>query len=128
MYGGYISPEGNYYPCPYGGHRPLIKALSKKFGTPDEMSKSWVHISSDGDAHAHYMEYKITQAQANTLIALANVAPPESPPDFILDWPRFEDVDVYRVAKPEYWKRNILHVVYLCEIIELGKRLEWPNK
>lgn len=126
MYGGYVSPEGDFYPCPYGGHRPLISALSKKFGPIDEMAKTWIFISGEGDAYVEYLDYKITQAQADTLIALANVEPHEKP-KLIMDWPRFNDVDVYRIAEPDLWKRNILSSVYLSEIIELGRRLEWPK-
>ena len=122
MYGGYISPEGDYYPCPYGGHRPLIKALSKKFGPIDDMAKSWVHISHEGDTYVNYLDYKITQAQAGALISLACVEPHEIP-EFIKDWPRFNDVDIYRVADPKFWKNSILSSVFMSDIIELGRRL-----
>lgn len=109
QYGGVVAPDGRYFPCPYGGHGPLAHALFKKFGQLDD----WITIPSDGDI---YHDGPVTAAQIETLTKLAEAPRPDEPPKFILNWPRFEYVDVYRMAGSD-WKNNILGSIHL-----------WTNK
>lgn len=109
-YGGYISPSGSFYVCPYGGHRTLIGRLKDKFGDISD----WLHVSHEGDILLHHVDYKITEAQMYTIHLLFNASFDEELPPEITRWKHVGDW--YIKAKPEEWKGNISDALSLAEL------------
>lgn len=118
-YGGYISPRGDFYVCPYGAHISLANKIagSEARGRDGQQlleSRGWLHVAHDGTPYLHRLDYKLTQAQLDKLYDLAGVSFDEELPPEISRWKHVGDW--YIKARPDEWKSNIMDNIELAEV------------
>jgi hypothetical protein len=84
--GGWLSPEGRYWPCPDYEHQKAAEAIVRDVGLqPDRDAEKvleeagWVHISANGMVHsflgATVLFPDFTQAQLDAMFDLACIYP-----------------------------------------------------
>src|SRR2546430_12266786 len=74
--GGWIAPDGRFYPAPQYGHISVARELRQTGGGPREpwdMRDGWIMVRSSGEALA--LPHRITQPQLDTLAAVLIIAP-----------------------------------------------------
>lgn len=78
--GGWLSPEGKFYPCQYGQHAELASIIGahlfgELFGTYDLLRRGWAHIYDNGiiPAKQFGVDLQLTQAQLDTLFDLSQL-------------------------------------------------------
>jgi hypothetical protein len=84
--GGWLSPEGRYWPCPDCEHQQAADAIVRNVGLPTDRDAEkvleeagWVHVSDNGMVHsflgATVLFPDFTQAQLNAMFDLARTYP-----------------------------------------------------
>lgn len=84
--GGWLSPEGRYWPCPDCEHQRAAEAIVRDVGLPTDRDAEkvleeagWVHISDNGMVHsflgATILFPDFTQAQLTAMFDLAQTHP-----------------------------------------------------
>lgn len=119
-YGGYISPKGEFYICPYGAHTVLADLIAsdilgeKGRGQSRLESLGWLHLANDGTPYLHHLNYQLTQAQLDKLFDLANAPFDEELPSEISRWKYVGDW--YIKAKPDEWRENIMDNIQMAQV------------
>jgi sugar lactone lactonase YvrE len=81
-HGGWISPEGRFWPCRDLFHSLLASRIVRELQLPNTFSNmclledsGWVHVMDDGTVHRSLLHGELTQAQLDALFDIASAHP-----------------------------------------------------